>query len=124
MNKADLVEAQTLEMSKQVADAKTLFISAQNPEHIPKLKQMLFELATGGALKQEGTIITNTRHYHALQEVQKSLKDIKTGLDSHLPGDLLASDIHQCLYYLGEITGKVTNEDMLDYIFSKFCIGK
>jgi tRNA modification GTPase len=45
-------------------------------------------------------------------------------LDEKLPGDLLAPDIRRCLYYLGEITGEVSNEDMLDYIFSKFCIGK
>ena len=61
---------------------------------------------------------------HALKEVEKSLTDIKKGLDKKLPGDLLALDIRRCLHYLGEITGEVTNEDTLDYIFSKFCIGK
>jgi len=59
-----------------------------------------------------------------LQEVNKSLEDIKGGLDNKLPGDLLALDIRRCLHYLGEITGEITNEDQLDYIFSKFCIGK
>jgi tRNA modification GTPase len=59
-----------------------------------------------------------------LKEVAKSLTDIKTGIDNKLPGDLLALDIRRCLYYLGEITGEITNEDQLDYIFSKFCIGK
>ncbi|MGZ5220644.1 MAG: tRNA uridine-5-carboxymethylaminomethyl(34) synthesis GTPase MnmE, partial [Chitinophagaceae bacterium] len=63
-------------------------------------------------------------HYHALKEAAKSLTDIQAGLDSKLPGDLLALDIRRCLHYLGEITGQVSNEDMLDYIFSKFCIGK
>ena len=66
----------------------------------------------------------NARHYHALKEVEKSLDDISIGMDNNLPGDLLASDIRRCLHFLGEITGEVTNEDMLDYIFSKFCIGK
>jgi tRNA modification GTPase len=59
-----------------------------------------------------------------LQQVAGSLEDIRLGLDAHVPGDLLALDIRRCLHYLGEITGEVTNEDQLDYIFSKFCIGK
>jgi tRNA modification GTPase len=59
-----------------------------------------------------------------LVEAEKSLGDIKAGLDNKLPGDLLALDIRRCLHYLGEITGEVNNEEMLDYIFSKFCIGK
>jgi len=56
--------------------------------------------------------------------IEKSLADIKTGLDNSISGDLLALDIRRCLHYLGEITGEITNEDQLDYIFSKFCIGK
>ena len=77
-----------------------------------------------GNIQTESTIITNARHYHALKEVEKSLEDIKKGMDDNLSGDLLASDIRRCLHFMGEITGEVTNEDMLDYIFSKFCIGK
>ena len=77
-----------------------------------------------GTIETENTVVTNARHYHALKEVEKSLGDIKNGLDKNLPGDLLALDIRRCLHYLGEITGEVSNEEMLDYIFSKFCIGK
>jgi tRNA modification GTPase len=69
-------------------------------------------------------IVTNARHYHALQQVHQSLKDVAEGMENRLPGDLLALDIRRCLQYLGEITGEVTNDDQLDYIFSKFCIGK
>ena len=68
-------------------------------------------------VQTENVIVTNARHYHALQQVHRSLED-------HLPGDLLALDIRRCLQYLGEITGEVTNDEQLDYIFSKFCIGK
>jgi tRNA modification GTPase len=57
-------------------------------------------------------------------EIAKSLKEIKRGLENNISGDLLAPDIRRALHYLGEITGEVTNEDRLDYIFSKFCIGK
>ena len=55
---------------------------------------------------------------------KKSLKEIKVAIDNHISGDLLSIDINRCLHYLGEITGEITNEDRLDYIFSKFCIGK
>jgi tRNA modification GTPase len=68
--------------------------------------------------------VTNARHFHALQQVAASLATIHEGLDELLPGDLLALDIRHCLHYLGEITGEITTEDRLDYIFSKFCIGK
>ena len=53
-----------------------------------------------------------------------ALQDVEEGMNNNLPGDLLALDIRRCLHYLGEITGEVTNDDQLDYIFSKFCIGK
>jgi tRNA modification GTPase len=103
---------------------KVFFISAKNRENISALKQALYNLVAEGKIKQEGTVVTNARHYSALLEVLKSLHDIKTGMDKNIPGDLISLDIRRCLYYLGEITGEVTTEDKLDYIFSKFCIGK
>ncbi|MDQ0105786.1 tRNA modification GTPase [Chitinophaga terrae (ex Kim and Jung 2007)] len=101
-----------------------LFISAKNHEHISDLKNTLVKKVMSGDLNTENTIITNARHYAALKEVYKSLNDVRQGMDNGLPGDLLALDIRLCLHHLGEITGEVTNEDRLDYIFSKFCIGK
>ncbi len=101
-----------------------LFISAKGKQHTDVLKQRLVDKVVQGSVHTESTIVTNARHYAALQEVQQSLNDIGTGLDNNIPGDLLALDIRRCLHYLGEITGEVTNEDRLDYIFSKFCIGK
>jgi tRNA modification GTPase len=77
-----------------------------------------------GDINTEDTIVTNARHYAALQEVLRSLLDVQQGLDNQLPGDLLSLDIRRCLHFLGEITGQITNEDQLDFIFSKFCIGK
>jgi tRNA modification GTPase len=101
-----------------------LFISAKNHAHIQDLKEALVHKVMAGDINTEDTIITNARHHAALQEVLKSLRDVKQGMDNGLPGDLLSLDIRLCLHYLGEITGEVTNEDRLDYIFSKFCIGK
>ncbi|MES2850997.1 MAG: tRNA uridine-5-carboxymethylaminomethyl(34) synthesis GTPase MnmE [Bacteroidota bacterium] len=101
-----------------------LFISAKAHYHIDVLKERLVDKVVQGTVHTENTIVTNARHFAALQQVQQSLEDIKNGMDNNLPGDLLALDIRRCLHYLGEITGEVTNEDRLDYIFSKFCIGK
>ena len=103
---------------------KIVFISAKQGLHTETLKERMVDTVLQGKLQLENTIITNARHYHALKEVEKSLADIRLGLDNKLPGDLLALDIRRCLHYLGEITGEVSNDEMLDYIFSKFCIGK
>ena len=101
-----------------------IFISAKEHKHTEVLKEKLVDSVLQGQLQTESAIVTNARHYHALKEVEKSLNDIKEGLDKKLSGDLLSLDIRRCLHWLGEITGEVTNEDQLDYIFSKFCIGK
>ena len=101
-----------------------LLISAREQRHIDVLKQRLVDQVLQGKAANEGTIVTNARHYHALQQVFASLQTIHKGLDELLPGDLLSLDIRVCLHYLGEITGEITTEDRLDYIFSKFCIGK
>lgn len=111
-------------------DAASLFpqellISAREARHIDIFRSRLVDLVLGGAaLSGEATMVTNARHYHALQQVAGSLETIRRGSDERLPGDLLALDIRLCLHYLGEITGEITTEERLDYIFSKFCIGK
>jgi tRNA modification GTPase len=116
-NKADVY-------NKETSLKNDIIISAKENIGIGQLKEALFMMAAGSGLNTENVIITNARHYAALTEVAKSLQEIKMGLENHISGDLLAPDIRRCLYYLGEITGEVTNEDRLDYIFSKFCIGK
>lgn len=101
-----------------------ILISAKKHHHLEALKERMTTMVLAGAVQTGDTIITNARHYHALNEVQQSLADTKNGMDNKLSGDLLAPDIRRCLHFLGEITGEITNEDQLDYIFSKFCIGK
>lgn len=100
------------------------FISAKNNVGIEFLKTSVYKTTVTADLTSESTIITNSRHFEALHKMQQSLDDIKSGFENHVPGDLIATDIRSCLFYLGEITGEITNEDKLDYIFSKFCIGK
>jgi len=101
-----------------------IFISAKGHKHLEVLKERMVDKVISGKVQPEDTVVTNARHYHALKEVARSLADIRKGLDDKLAGDLLALDIRRGLHYLGEITGEITNEDQLDYIFSKFCIGK
>lgn len=101
-----------------------LYISAKNKENIHELRDTLYNKVIGGQVSTEGTIVTNARHHASLLEVMSSLVDIKAGLDNNISGDLIALDVRRCLHYLGEITGQITTEDKLDYIFSKFCIGK
>ena len=121
-NKADVY---TNELPLKFSVEKNIhFISAKEQTGIQELKTTLFNQTVQSSLQSESTIITNARHYEALQQVSLCLREIKNGLDIHLSGDLLSLDIRRCLYYLGEITGEITNEDKLDYIFSKFCIGK
>lgn len=122
-NKVDNVELNALDRKYGVRD-NLIFISAKEGQGIAELKSALVGLVTGGSINTENTIITNARHYAALQEVEKSLADIRSGLDNGLTGDLLALDIRRCLHYLGEITGEITNEEQLGWIFGKFCIGK
>ena len=69
-------------------------------------------------------IITNSRHYTALSNAKKEINNVKGGLKNNVPSDLLTVDLKQVLYHLGEVTGEVTNDDILSNIFSKFCIGK
>lgn len=123
INKMDRGEEAGLR-SKWQEWENAVFISARDKKHIDQLETKLVDMVLSGTVQTEGSIVTNARHYHALVEVDKSLTDIKNGLDNKIPGDLLALDIRRCLHYLGEITGEITNEDQLDYIFSKFCIGK
>ncbi len=101
-----------------------IFISAKNNLHVDELKQQLLSLTVKGDINTEATIVTNARHYEALQKLAIALQDVVIGIAENIQSDFLALDIRQCLYYLGEITGEITNDDQLDFIFSKFCIGK
>lgn len=100
------------------------FISAKENRGIEVLKAEIFRNTVGDELQADTTIVTNALHYEALQEMLRSLYTVSKGLRENTPGDLLAADIRQCLFHIGTITGEVSNEDRLDYIFSKFCIGK
>jgi tRNA modification GTPase len=122
-NKTDKAQPEILFQLKK--DENTLFISALNGENLDDLKDRLLSAVKSGELKPgEDTIVTNIRHYDNLMKTRDALHDVLSGIDNGVTGDFLAMDIRQALHYLGEITGEITTEDLLDNIFSKFCIGK
>lgn len=121
-NKIDLSTEEIL--AAKFSNINVLYMSAGNKKNVEVLKQRLVDEVIGGKLKAESTVVTNARHYEALRLVHQSLLDIQQAMQLTISGDLLSLDIRRCLHYLGEITGEITNEDQLDYIFSKFCIGK
>lgn len=122
LNKTDLISEEDIQ--ERFQDRELIFISAKTSSGVSSLKQRLVQFVLAGKTQTEGTIVTNIRHYDALTQVRAALTDIRAGLDSGLPGDLLSPDIRRSLHYLGEITGEVTNEEQLSWIFGKFCIGK
>ncbi|WP_299391816.1 tRNA uridine-5-carboxymethylaminomethyl(34) synthesis GTPase MnmE [uncultured Gelidibacter sp.] len=99
-------------------------ISAKTGAGVEQLTDTLLNLINTGALRNNETIVTNTRHYDALLKAFEEIQKVKYGLDSELSGDLLAIDIRQALLHFGEITGEITNDDLLGNIFANFCIGK
>jgi tRNA modification GTPase len=122
-NKIDCSGKGLLEHTKEALPG-SIFISAKMNTGVDLLKEKLFIAAAGNKMLNENIVVTNARHYSALKEVQNALIEITKGIEKNISGDLLSADIRRCLHYLGEITGEISNEDMLDYIFSKFCIGK
>lgn len=99
-----------------------IYLSAKKNE-VEELTNKLYELVSVSG-EGDGTIVTNLRHYEALEKAQEAIENVNLGLESGITGDFLAIDIRQALHYLGEITGEVTTDDLLGNIFSRFCIGK
>lgn len=101
-----------------------LAISAKAGHNIEQLQQLLIAIGKTDMPENEDVVVTNIRHYNALQSARTSLQQVLNGLQANLSGDLLAIDIHQAIDYLSEITGEISNDEVLGFIFSKFCIGK
>ena len=105
-------------------DESLLFISAKTGEGIEEMKEMLGQMTGSDQLHGENVIVTNARHYSALLQVTESLERVIEGLDNNIPEDLIAIDIRHAIHYLGEITGEITTDEILQNIFKNFCIGK
>ena len=101
-----------------------LTISAKSKDSLDLLSSSLLNIAGIEALDSNQLMLTNSRHYDVLIKSLEEISKVQEGIDNHLTGDLLAIDLRQALYFLGEITGKVSNDDLLGNIFANFCIGK
>lgn len=104
-------------------DLETIFISAKRKENINEISDILLKNVEKGNF-EDNTIISNVRHYDSLSKVQTGIEKIKNGFIQNTPTDLISIDIREALYYLGEITGEITTDEILGNIFGKFCIGK
>ncbi|MCF6307384.1 MAG: tRNA uridine-5-carboxymethylaminomethyl(34) synthesis GTPase MnmE [Flavobacteriaceae bacterium] len=122
-NKIDKASKEQLSILEK-SDLEVLFISAKEKESLETLTNNLLEKAEISILDSNQLIVTNSRHYDILQKSLKEISSVQDGINSNLSGDLLAIDLRQALYYLGEITGEVSNDELLGNIFANFCIGK
>lgn len=117
-----------LEVSKEVnlyfSNKKLKKISANNNNDINKLKNHINNYITKNLVSSDSSIMINERHYASLTNVNTSINNVKKNLKNKSNIDLLALDIKYALNHLGEITGEISNEEILGNIFSKFCIGK
>ena len=127
-NKIDLKNQSDIKMESLLKSCKNfhineiLEISAIQKDYLKPLKAKL--LSVNKASENNGTIVTNLRHYNSLNEAELSLIDIKKGIENGVTGDLLSIDLRKAIDSIGEITGQITNDEMLGNIFSNFCIGK
>ena len=122
-NKVDqLDETQIVHLKSEIPEI--LLIAAKQNIGVDDLKNTLLSFVNTGALRNNETIVTNTRHYDSLLKALEEIQKVKYGLQTNLSSDLMAIDIKEALYHFGMITGQVTNDELLGNIFANFCIGK
>jgi len=128
VNKSDLITRKRIaELKRELKDicpCPALFVSASKSEGIEQVRKQLIASVETGKLDNPQYIVTNARHYEALKSVSDSLRRVLDGFRDGIPTVLIATDVRQSIYYLGQITGRITPDDILGEIFSKFCIGK
>lgn len=127
LNKIDQLTDQQLDILQlqlSAHDINSIQLSAKNKIGIDDLKNQLLSFVNTGALRNNETIVTNSRHYDSLIKALEEIKKVRYGMESGLSSDLLAIDIREALYHFGMITGQVTNDELLGNIFANFCIGK
>ncbi len=126
-NKLDTGKEETIAGLKSLPlknEEELVFISAKNRSHLDELILKMQKVIALDNIGEEGTIVTNARHYEALTRALEAIRRVQTGMDRQVSGEFLAQDIRECLEYLGEITGEISNDEVLGHIFKNFCIGK
>jgi tRNA modification GTPase len=121
-NKIDLADLSALQ-EKFKAFENLIFLSSKTQDGLNQLYERLRAVVETDKVNND-VIITNIRHYRALQEAAQSLEQVLESMQMNRTGELLAFDIRKSIYHLGEITGDISTDDLLANIFSKFCIGK
>ncbi len=101
-----------------------VYISAKNRLNTAALEDALVKAAQLPEIQSGDVIVSNIRHYQALLQAHSAIERVHQGLENGISGDFLSQDIRECMHYLGEITGQISNDEILGNIFSKFCIGK
>ncbi len=101
-----------------------VFLSAKSKENLDELIEKMQHVISLDAIGEEDTIVTNARHFEALSKAYDSIERVQSGMEQQISGDFLAQDIRECLYFLGEITGEISTDEVLGHIFKNFCIGK
>mgnify|MGYP003294635084 FL=1 len=101
-----------------------IYISAKEQTNIDELIDKLLTAINAGKISQDDAIVTNARHFEALQKALESLHNINEGFENGLTNDLISLELRQVLFYIGSIVGEINEEEMLGNIFSKFCVGK
>ncbi len=130
INKTDLLseaensKLKTQNLPRRLAGSELILLSAKNKTGIDTLIQNLTDLANTGILSNNQTIVSNSRHFEALNNALKAILEVQKGIDNNISSDLIAIDIREALYHLGLITGAISTEDLLGNIFANFCIGK
>ncbi len=129
INKKDLISPENIliidkKLTTNNQQLTTIYISAKENIGVDELKNQLLSFVNTGALRNNETIVTNTRHYDSLLKALDEIQKVKYGLETNLSSDLMAIDIKEALYHFGLITGQVTNDELLGNIFANFCIGK
>lgn len=119
-NKLDRARPELIEKLKN----NVVLISASKHTNIEALKEAILSRVHVNKVKTGDVLVTNVRHYQNLLQTNDALLRVLEGMEKGTTGDFLAMDIRQALHYLGEITGAITTDDLLENIFSKFCIGK
>ncbi len=127
INKIDKVDDDQLnhiEIISQEYSIPYIAISAKKDININILTDYLTRTINSSDTSENDVIITNLRHFEALSLADKSIERVIDGINKKISGDFLAQDIRECLYYLGTITGNISNDEVLENIFKNFCIGK
>jgi tRNA modification GTPase len=130
LNKIDLLSDQELRgkqdmVEKIFSDGESIVpLSARSGTHLSHLEKALADSSGAVSTDENDVIITNLRHFEAIDKALSAMYRATSGLSSGMTGDLLSQDIREAMHYLGEITGEITNDEVLGNIFKNFCIGK